>query len=80
MTEAFIDPGLTRDIYVSLGDPLEGGDGAWSVRVYYKPFVSWIWAGAVFMALGGLLAASDRRYRLKSTSRAGKLAAQGAAS
>ena len=81
MTEAFIDPGLTRDIYVSLGDPLEGGDGAWSVRVYYKPFVSWIWGGAVLMALGGLLAASDRRYRLKSTAaRAGKLAAQGAAS
>ncbi|WP_374476942.1 heme lyase CcmF/NrfE family subunit [Zoogloea sp.] len=81
MTEAFIDPGLTRDIYVSLGDPLEGGDGAWSVRVYYKPFVSWIWGGAVLMALGGLLAASDRRYRLKSTAaRAGKLATQGAAS
>ena len=81
MTEAFIDPGLTRDVYVSLGDPLEGGDGAWSVRVYYKPFVSWIWGGAVLMALGGLLAASDRRSRLKSTAaRAGKLAAQGAAS
>ncbi len=81
MTEAFIDPGLTRDIYVSLGDPLEGGDGAWSVRVYYKPFVSWIWGGAVFMALGGLLAASDRRYRIKSTAaQAGKLAGQGAAS
>ena len=81
MTEAFIDPGLTRDIYVSLGDPLEGGDGAWSVRVYYKPFVSWIWGGAVLMALGGLLAASDRRYRIKSTAaQAGKLAGQGAAS
>ncbi|KAB2968400.1 heme lyase CcmF/NrfE family subunit [Zoogloea sp.] len=81
MTEAFIDPGVTRDIYVSLGDPLEGGDGAWSVRVYYKPFVSWIWAGAVFMALGGLLAASDRRYRIKSTAaQASKLASQGAAS
>ncbi len=64
MTEAFIDPGLTRDIYVSLGEPLEGNDGAWSVRVYYKPFVSWIWGGAVLMALGGLLAAADRRYRL----------------
>ena len=76
---AFIDPGLTRDIYVSLGDPLEGGDGAWSVRVYFKPFVSWIWAGAVLMALGGLLAASDRRYRLKSTARAATLAS-GAAS
>ncbi|MDD2668862.1 MULTISPECIES: heme lyase CcmF/NrfE family subunit [Zoogloea] len=82
MTEAFIDPGLTRDIYVSLGDPLEGGDGAWSVRVYYKPFVSWIWAGAVLMALGGILAASDRRYRLKSTAAKASagLAAHGAAS
>jgi cytochrome c-type biogenesis protein CcmF len=80
MTEAFIDPGLTRDIYVSLGDPLEGGDGAWSVRVYYKPFVSWIWAGAVLMALGGLFAASDRRYRLKSATRAATQLAPGAAS
>ncbi|WP_079435554.1 heme lyase CcmF/NrfE family subunit [Zoogloea sp. LCSB751] len=81
MTEAFIDPGLTRDIYVSLGDPLEGGDGAWSVRVYYKPFVDWIWAGAVFMALGGLLAASDRRYRITSkAAKAARLASEGAAS
>ena len=61
MTEAAIDPGFTRDLYVSLGDPL--GDGFWLVRVYYKPFVSWIWIGCVIMALGGLLAASDRRYR-----------------
>ncbi|MBS0371437.1 MAG: heme lyase CcmF/NrfE family subunit [Proteobacteria bacterium] len=81
MTEAFIDPGLTRDIYVSLGDPLEGGDGAWSVRVYHKPFVDWIWAGAVCMALGGLLAASDRRYRITSkAAKAARLAAEGAAS
>jgi cytochrome c-type biogenesis protein CcmF len=81
LTEAFIDPGFTRDIYVSLGDPLDGGDGAWSVRVYYKPFVSWIWGGALLMAFGGLLAASDRRYRLKSTAaKASSLAAQGAAS
>ena len=81
MTEAFIDPGLTRDIYVSLGDPLEGGDGAWSVRVYYKPFVSWIWGGVVMMALGGLLAAADRRYRLTAkAARAARLAGQGAAS
>ncbi|NTV97487.1 MAG: heme lyase CcmF/NrfE family subunit, partial [Thiobacillus sp.] len=58
-----------------------GGDGAWSVRVYYKPFVSWVWAGAVLMALGGILAASDRRYRLKSTAaKASGLAAHGAAS
>jgi cytochrome c-type biogenesis protein CcmF len=62
MTEAGIDTGLFRDLYVSLGEPLQGG--AWSVRVYYKPFVDWIWGGAVFMALGGFLAISDRRYRL----------------
>ena len=63
MTEAAIDPSLTRDIYVALGDQLP--DGAWAVRVYYKPFIRWIWLGAIFMAFGGLLAASDRRYRLK---------------
>ncbi len=62
MTEAGIDSGLFRDLYVSLGEPLAGG--AWSVRVYYKPFVGWIWGGAVFMTLGGFLAISDRRYRL----------------
>ncbi|MDD3352238.1 heme lyase CcmF/NrfE family subunit [Zoogloea sp.] len=79
MTEAFIDSGLTRDIYVSLGDPLDGNDGAWSVRVYHKPFVSWIWAGAVLMALGGLLAATDRRYRIQSSSaRVAKTAVHGA--
>jgi len=61
MTEAAIDPGLTRDLYVSLGEPVDGG--AWIVRVYYKPFVDWIWGGCVLMALGGLLAATDRRYR-----------------
>ena len=61
MTEAAIDPGLTRDLYAALGEPL--GGGAWSVRLHYKPFVRWIWLGAVLMAVGGLLAASDRRYR-----------------
>jgi cytochrome c-type biogenesis protein CcmF len=61
MTEAAIDTGLTRDLYVSLGQPDEGQ--AWVVRVYYKPFVTWIWGGCVLMALGGALAASDRRYR-----------------
>ena len=61
MTEAAIDPGLTRDIYVSIGEPL--GGGAWSVRAYYKPFIIWIWGGALLMALGGLLALSDQRYR-----------------
>ena len=61
MTEAAIDPGLNRDLYAALGEPL--GDGAWSVRLHYKPFVRWIWLGAVLMAVGGLLAAADRRYR-----------------
>ncbi|HUQ24972.1 MAG TPA: heme lyase CcmF/NrfE family subunit [Burkholderiales bacterium] len=61
MTEAAIDAGLTRDLYVSLGDAL--ADGAWLVRVQVKPFVDWIWMGCLIMALGGLLAASDRRYR-----------------
>jgi cytochrome c-type biogenesis protein CcmF len=60
MTETAIDSGLTRDLYVSLGEPVSGG--AWSVRVYYKPFVDWIWGGAVLMACGGGLALSDRRY------------------
>ena len=64
MTEAAIDAGFTRDVYVSLGEPLEGE--AWAVRVYYKPFVDWIWGGCLLMALGGLLAAADRRYRLKA--------------
>ncbi|MFQ5756033.1 MAG: heme lyase CcmF/NrfE family subunit [Acidiferrobacterales bacterium] len=62
MTEAAIDPGLTRDLYVSLGDPLD--DGGWTLRLYHKPFVRWIWLGAIFMALGGLLAVTDPRYRL----------------
>ena len=63
MTEAAIDAGLTRDLFVALGEPL-GTQGAWSVRLYHKPFIRWIWMGAVIMALGGVLAASDRRYRL----------------
>jgi cytochrome c-type biogenesis protein CcmF len=63
MTEAAIDRSLTRDLYVSLGEPVDGG--AWIVRVYVKPFVAWIWVGCLLMALGGALAASDRRYRAK---------------
>ena len=59
--KAAIDSGLTRDLYVSLGEEVEGG--AWIVRLYIKPFIDWIWGGCVLMALGGALAASDRRYR-----------------
>jgi len=77
MTEAAIDSGLTRDVYVSLGEPLDGG--AWSVRAHHKPFVDWIWFGALFMAFGGFLAASDRRYRVRVAERfAAALAGGGA--
>jgi cytochrome c-type biogenesis protein CcmF len=62
MTEADISPGVIKDLYVSLGEPLE--NGAWSVRIYIKPFVQWIWAGCILMALGGILALTDRRYRI----------------
>jgi len=61
MTEAGIDAGLVRDLYVSLGEPLE--NGAWSVRANVKPFVRWIWAGALLMAIGGITAALDKRFR-----------------
>ena len=68
MTEADIDPGLFRDIYVAMGEPLDGG--AWAVRLYVKPFIRWIWLGTIFMALGGLLAISDRRYRVAARQKA----------
>ncbi len=61
MTEAGIDVGWTRDLFVALGEPL--GDGSWSVRIQYKPMIRFIWLGALVMALGGLVAVSDRRYR-----------------
>ncbi len=62
MTEAAIDAGLTRDLYVALGEPLNDG-ASWAVRLYLKPYVRWIWLGALIMVFGGLLSASDRRYR-----------------
>jgi cytochrome c-type biogenesis protein CcmF len=68
MTEASIDSGLFRDLYVSLGEPIQGEKPQWSVRVFYKPFVSWLWYGAILMVLGGLLAVSDRRYRKSAES------------
>lgn len=63
MTEAGISPSVIHDLYASLGEPLDGG--AWSVRIYHKPMVEWVWFGCLMMAFGGLLAISDRRYRLK---------------
>jgi cytochrome c-type biogenesis protein CcmF len=65
MTEAALDPGLTRDLYVSMGDPLDDQGHAWAIRIYHKPFIRFIWLGALMMMAGGFLAASDRRYRRK---------------
>ncbi|WP_153115970.1 heme lyase CcmF/NrfE family subunit [Rhodocyclus tenuis] len=78
MTEAAIDSGLLRDVYVSLGEPIDRSNpgGAWAVRVYYKPFVDWIWGGCGLMALGGLLAMLDRRYRLRARAAAPASATQ----
>jgi cytochrome c-type biogenesis protein CcmF len=62
MTEAAIDPGLFRDLFVALGEPIR--DDGFSLRIQYKPGVRLIWLGGLMMVLGGVLAASDRRYRL----------------
>ncbi|MEC8444337.1 MAG: heme lyase CcmF/NrfE family subunit [Pseudomonadota bacterium] len=79
MTEAAIDASLWRDIYVSMGEPLAGG--AWGMRLQVKPFMRWVWLGAIFMSLGGLLAVLDKRYRKQRHSGAKVAAkAQGAAS
>jgi len=67
MTEAAIDPGFTRDLYVSLGEPLDQNGQAWAVRVYHKPFIRWIWLGAILIMAGGFLAAANKRYRRKIT-------------
>ena len=66
-TEAGIDRGLTRDLYVALGDPQP--DGAWALRTYVKPFANWIWAGALIMAAGGVVSLTDRRYRVGAPAR-----------
>jgi cytochrome c-type biogenesis protein CcmF len=62
MTEAAIDPGLLRDLYVAMGEPI-GNSGAWAMRLHYKPFVRWMWLGAILMAVGAFTAAMDKRYR-----------------
>jgi cytochrome c-type biogenesis protein CcmF len=61
MTEAALDAGLTRDLYVSLGEPLKGD--AWAIRLHVKPFVRCIWLGGLMISLGGLLSVMDKRYR-----------------
>ena len=72
MTEAGIERGFTRDLYVSLGEATD--DGKWVIRLQHKPFVGWIWGGCLIIAFGGLLAAMDRRYRMGSRSRKAGLA------
>ena len=62
LSQAAIDVGFTRDLFVALGEP--AGDAAWTMRLHVKPFMAWIWAGCLLLAFGGLLAATDRRYRL----------------
>ena len=65
MTEAAIDAGFTRDLYVSLGEPLDSRGQAWAVRIYHKPFIRWIWLGSIFMLAGGLIGSANKRYRRK---------------
>ena len=81
MTIAAIAVGIGGDRYVSLGEPLAADNlgGAWAVRIYLKPFIDWIWGGAFLMAIGGLLAVSDRRYRIAMRRRDASLAAGSAA-
>jgi cytochrome c-type biogenesis protein CcmF len=67
MTEAGIDSGFTRDLFVALGEQLKNGD--WSLRIYVKPFINWIWLGAFIMAFGGVLSISDKRYRMTKLAR-----------
>ncbi len=66
-TESAIDPGVTRDLYVALGEPMNPNDlgGAWAMRLYVKPFIRWLWTGGLFMMLGGFVAAADRRFRAR---------------
>ena len=75
LTQAAIDVGATRDLFVALGEP--AGNAAWTMRVQVKPYMAWIWAGCLLMALGGLLAATDRRYRLARAARAASEPAAG---
>ncbi len=63
MTEAAIDPGFSRDLFVALGEEV-GNDGSWAIRIYFKPFIRWVWFGGLIMSLGGLLAGTDKRYRM----------------
>jgi cytochrome c-type biogenesis protein CcmF len=72
-TEAGIDRGFTRDLYVALGE--RQADGAWAIRTYIKPFANWIWLGALVMAAGGVVSLTDRRYRVGAPARRAPAAA-----
>jgi len=80
MTEASVHPNVFRDLYVAMGEPLDGSDGAWTVRLFYKPFINWLWFGALLMVAGGFMTAADKRYRIALRRREvpQHLAAQGA--
>ena len=71
-TESAVDAGFTRDLYVALGEPMDADNiqGAWSLRLYYKPFIRWIWGGGLLMMLGGFICAADRRFRIKGVAKA----------
>jgi cytochrome c-type biogenesis protein CcmF len=73
MTEAAIEPGVTRDVYVAMGEPLP--EGGWTLRLHYKPLVRWVWVGALLMALGGVTAVTDARYRRLRVRRGAAIAA-----
>jgi cytochrome c-type biogenesis protein CcmF len=66
-TEAAIDYGFLRDVYLTLGDPQD--NGGWAVRSYIKPFANWLWLGSALMALGGLISLTDRRFRVAAGAR-----------
>ncbi len=68
MTEAAIHSNIKRDLFIAMGEPLD--DGAWAIRIYIKPFVVWLWAGAVVMAMGGIFSISDKRYRMAKVKKA----------
>jgi cytochrome c-type biogenesis protein CcmF len=71
-TESAVDAGVTRDLYVALGEPMDANnlEGAWALRLYTKPFIRWIWGGGLLMMLGGVVCATDKRFRLKRTAKA----------
>jgi len=74
-TEAAINNGFTRDVYVVIGDPQD--NGGWAVRTFIKPYANWIWAGAIIMALGGILSLTDRRFRVAAGAKRARAPEQG---